>query len=446
MLEVREKPRLVERALLVGFVTPEGDPENTLALLDELEGLVSTLGIGVVEKISLPLRKPQPKFLIGSGKAAEVIERAEAAQCDVIVFDDEIAPGQQRNWERLAKDRLLVIDRQEIILDIFSERAQTKEATLQVELARAEYNLPRLRRAWTHLGRQRGGGTTQRGEGETQLEADRRMIRDRITKLRRELSQVARRRETQRKSRTEIPIPTGAIVGYTNAGKSSLLNALTEADVAAEDKLFATLDPTTRRLKLPNGQIIVVTDTVGFVRKLPHRLVDAFKATLEEAVVADFLIHVIDASNPDFEEHRKTTEAVLEELGALNKPTVFVFNKIDLLAPAALSTLRNRFPDAIFVSAGNREGMDALRLELCTSVEKNVCSMEMMIPHDRYDVVHFLHEIGAVQHEEHTDRGVLIQGNVPARQINRVAPFATAGSIGINGHSRTLSGVRGAPV
>ena len=238
----------------------------------------------------LAIRKPQAKYLVGAGKAIDLIEEARLHDCDVIIFDNELTPAQQRNWEQAAEEKILVIDRQEVILDIFGTRAQTKEAVLQVELARLEYNLPRLKSAWTHLSRQRGGGSVQRDAGETQLEMDQRMVRTQISKVKRELKTVIQHRHLQRKKRMTVPVPTCAIVGYTNAGKSSLLNKLTNSDILAEDKLFATLDPTSRRCPLPSGQPLIATDTVGFVRNLPHRLVDAFKATLEEAVVSNFLI------------------------------------------------------------------------------------------------------------------------------------------------------------
>jgi len=424
MLEVREKPRMVERALLIGLTPPQSSNREGETLLDELDGLVRSLGIAVVHRVTIPLRKPQAKFLTGAGQAASIIEEARLHDCDVIVFDDELSPSQQRNWEQLGESKILVVDRHEIILDIFSERAQTSEASLQVELARAEYNLPRLRRAWTHLGRQRGGGTTQRGEGETQLEADRRMVRDRIARLRRDLEAVHKRRAVQRKGRMKVPVPTGSIVGYTNAGKSSLLNALTHADVLVEDKLFATLDPTTRRLKLPNGQHLVLTDTVGFVRRLPHLLVDAFKATLEESVVADFLIHVLDANSTEIERHWETTRQVLREIGAEDKRTLTVFNKIDLLDPPTRKALRQRFPEAILVSSTTGDGLPELLASICATVSDQGQPMELMIPHHRYDLVHFLHEIGAVSRERHTDEGVLIAGTIPHRQITRVEAFA----------------------
>lgn len=266
MIDIKEKPKMVERALLVGVAQANTTEKEVSLLLDELEELVNNLGILVVRKEIVRLREYQARFLLGTGKVNYIKNLAFAEECDCIVFDEMLSPAQQRNWE--AETKLCVIDRQEVILDIFAERAQTREAVLQVDLARSEYNLPRLKNAWTHLSRQRGGGTTQRGEGEAQIELDQRMVRNRIAKLKRELEQVVQHRMTQRKQRQRVPVPTAAIVGYTNAGKSSLLNCITGADVLAANKLFATLDPTTRQAELPSGQKILLTDTVGFVRKL----------------------------------------------------------------------------------------------------------------------------------------------------------------------------------
>jgi len=410
----------------VGVTSPDQTDEHTELLLDELDGLVTTLGIGIGGRAVVHLGRPNPKLMVGKGKAEEIFREAKGLDCDVIIFDQELSPSQQRNWEQFA-EKFLVIDRQEIILDIFGERASTKEARLQIELARMEYSLPRLRRAWTHLGRQRGG-VMQRGEGETQLEVDQRLVRKRIQRMRGQLEVVRRQRETQRKRRRSVPVPTGAIVGYTNAGKSSLLNALTDSQVLAEDKLFATLDPTSRRLSLPNGQNLVLTDTVGFVRNLPHRLVEAFKATLEEAVVSDFLLHVLDVRSGELDEHKQTTESVLEELEAHDKPTLLVFNKIDINPdPAVISYWQSRYPEAHFVSARTGEGIESLKASMVDRVQEGIRPMKLLIPHTRYDLVHFLHEIGAVDQESYEDDGILIRGNIPEKQVARVTDFALAG-------------------
>ena len=264
MFEVKEKPRLVEKAYLLAVISREDERANAESLLDELDELVSNLGIQIFHKKVVRVRKTYPGYLLGKGKFNEIICEVGELGCDVIIFDNDLSPSQQRNWE--AESKVLVIDRQEIILDVFAARAQTKEAVLQVKLARLEYSLPRLRRAWTHLGRQRGGGVTQRGEGEAQIEIDQRLVRDQITATRKEIKQVSKTRKTSRKRRLRIPLPTVALVGYTNAGKSTLLNKVCGADVLSEDKLFATLDPTSRQAKLPTGRKIIFTDTVGFIR------------------------------------------------------------------------------------------------------------------------------------------------------------------------------------
>lgn len=415
---------MVERAMLIGITLPSEDGATTRSLLDELRELVTTLGIGIQHEVQLSIRKPQAKFLLGTGKAEEMIDLAKAHNCDVIVFDNELTPAQQRNWEQAADDKILVIDRQEVILDIFGKRAQTKEAVLQVELARLEYNLPRLKSAWTHLSRQRGGGSTQRDAGETQQELDQRMVRTQITRVKRELESVIQHRHVQRKKRMAVPVPTCAIVGYTNAGKSSLLNQLTNSDILVEDKLFATLDPTSRRCPLPSGQPLIVTDTVGFVRNLPHRLVNAFKATLEEAVVSNFLIHVLDVNSPEIEAHAETTLSVLHGLGADEKKIITVFNKIDdLWSEDIRLTLSFRYPEALFVSAHSGEGIPELLERIEAIVESDFAQLRLLIPHDRYDLVARLHREGGVRKEEARDDGTYIVGSVPERMLSALHPF-----------------------
>ena len=394
-------------------------------MLTELTELVETLGISACHQLEVRIRQPQARYYMGEGKAIEVIDTAQANECDVIIFDNPISPAQQRNWESLAAQKILVIDRQEVILDIFADRARTREARLQVELARMEYQLPRLKRAWTHLNRQRGGGAIQRDAGETQLELDQRIVRTRIAKLKRELTEVIRHREVQRKQRMTVPIPTGAIVGYTNAGKSSLLNALTQSSVLAEDKLFATLDPTSRQLQLPNGgSTIVLTDTVGFVRNLPHRLVEAFKATLEEAVVAQFLLHVIDAANPAAPAHAETTLAVLRELGAENKTTVMLLNKCDLPeAQQHLPHLLRMFPDAIPTSANTGKGLNEVLERLKTIVEGSARPLQVVIPLERYDLVARIHREASVRSEKAEADGYHLIGIFPDRLRSQVQEF-----------------------
>lgn len=410
--------------MLIGVTLPDDTANNTRNLLDELRELVDTLGFGIQHERMVSIRKPQSKLLVGLGKAQELVDEAKAHDCDVIIFDNQLTPAQQRNWEELAEEKILVIDRQEVILDIFGDRAQTKEAVLQVELARLEHNLPRLKSAWTHLSRQRGGGSMQRDAGETQLELDQRMVRTQITRVKRELESVIQHRETQRKKRMTVPVPTCAIVGYTNAGKSSLLNKLTNSNILAEDKLFATLDPTSRRCPLPSGQPLVVTDTVGFVRNLPHRLVDAFKATLEEAIVSNFLIHVLDINSPEVDSHATTTLSVLTELGAKDKKIITVFNKLDALwDEATRQDLSIRYPEALFVSAHTGEGLDTLQDKMEDIIEADLTQLRLLIPHERYDLVARLHRECGVRKEEARDAGTYLIGSVPERMMSVLQPY-----------------------
>ena len=410
MFEVKEKPRLVERAFLVSYIHSERDRSDADSLLDELDELTQNLGIHVVARQVIRIRKTSPRFILGKGKVDQLLADLKETSADVLIFDNEITPAQQRNWE--SESKVLVIDRHEIILDVFAERAQTKEAKLQVKLARLEYSLPRLRRAWTHLGRQRGGGVTQRGEGEAQIELDQRMVRDQISATRKEIALVAKQRQTGRSRRQKLPLPTVAIVGYTNAGKSTLLNCLTGADALSADKLFATLDPTSRRLKLPNGRMVVLTDTVGFIRKLPHRLVDSFKATLEEALVADLVLHLVDFSNPQYEAQMSTTDDVLRELGAAEKELITVFNKMDLvendLEKFKAKKLTGR---SVFISANTGEGIDLLLAELEHFFTSSAKPENFTLPYNRYDLVARLKSQGGLIFEETTEEGYFVKGN-----------------------------------
>lgn len=428
MFEVREKPQMVERALLVRLYFDPREEEESEALLEELGELVSTLGIGVVEKVLARSREMHKKFLCGTGKAAEIVELAKAHQCDCIVIDNQLAPSQQREWERAAD--LCVIDREEVILDIFARRAQTKEARLQVELARMQYALPRMARMWGHLDREGGsgggqGGGAARGMGEKQIEVDRRMAHVRIDRARRELDEVRKQRATQRKERERMETPHAAIVGYTNAGKSTLLNQLSGSEVMAKDMLFATLDTTTRKIELPDGQPLLLTDTVGFVRNLPHRLVEAFKATLEEAVLADFLIHVLDATSPEIERFHETTLHVLGELGAVDKKTITVLNKIDLVTDAdRRAELKRLFPDALAISAATGLGMAEL-LQKCSEVlADRVRRRRYRIPQRRADLMGMLHRDAKVLSTDYEDNDILVTAVVPAAIAGRLEEFA----------------------
>ena len=408
MHEIEQMRRTPLKAYLVG-IRESGMEDSPEALLEELVELAGNLSIETLGSEIVNVRTPTPRFYIGSGKAEEIKLSAQEVGAEVVIFDAPLAPAQQRNLEALFE--FAVIDRQQVILDIFAARASTREAVLQVELARAEYLLPRIRGFWGHLNRQRGGGVNQKGEGESQGEIDSRMTRARITRLKTELAQVVRHREVQRKKREKIPLPSAAIVGYTNAGKSSLLNVLTGADVLAEDKLFATLDPTTRQMPIPGGGKLLLTDTVGFVRRLPHRLVEAFKATLEEAVVADFLIHVVDVSSPDADRHAATTLEVLAELGAKEKPILTVMNKADLVGGRALL----REPGSLVISTKTGQGIEELKARLYAMAADRKRPSVLFIPHARYDVVALLHQAGCVEKVETEDEGVRLTCNLPPR-------------------------------
>jgi GTP-binding protein HflX len=428
MFEVRQKPEMVERALLVRFYFEAREAEEAESLLEELAELVKTLGSEVADLVLARCREMQKKFLCGTGKAAEIVELARAHECDVIVIDNGLAPSQQREWEKLAD--LCVIDREEVILDIFAQRAQTKEARLQVELARMQYALPRLARMWGHLDREGGsgggmGGGAARGMGEKQIEVDRRLANVAIDRCKRELEHVRKQRQTQRKERERHETPHAAIVGYTNAGKSSLLNALSGADVMAKDMLFATLDTTTRRIELPDGQPLLLTDTVGFVRNLPHRLVEAFKATLEEAVLADFLIHVLDATSPEVGRFHDTTLEVLKELGAEDKEVITVLNKTDLVTdPETLAALDRGFPGALHISARTGAGLDGL-LKACDAVlAGRVRCRSFRIPQRRADIVSLLHREAKVLATDYDGDDILVRAVVPNNLAGRLDGFA----------------------
>lgn len=404
------------RAMLVGIRRPDVSASETEGLLDELAELAKNLEIDVVGREIVLLREPSAHYFVGAGKFSEIVAAARALDADCIIFDDELSPAQQRNWE--SESGLDIVNRQEVILDIFAARAQTREAVLQVELARLEYSLPRLRKAWSHLDRQRGGGITQRGGGESQLELDRRFIGARIAKLRDELERVRVVRGTQRKRRMRVPVPTAAVVGYTNAGKSSLINALAKSSLLAQDKLFATLDPTTRRLSLPDSSELLLTDTVGFVRKLPHRFVEAFKSTLEEAVVSDFLLHVVDSSSPDAAEHIKTTTSVLRELGADSKKIIVVMNKIDALSDdVSARSLEIEFPDAVWVSAKTGEGLGGLLAKMEDAIAGASKLVKLLVPHSEYRAVAELYASGSVLSRRDTDDGAEISARIPLRKL-----------------------------
>ena len=421
------------RSFLVGISGPETGSLEAQGLLDELQALVATIGLKTVGRQTVRVREIAPKYYLGTGKADELARAARDADADVIVFDEELSPAQQRNWERLTE--ISVTDRQGIILEIFADRAHTHEAQLQVELARMEYFLPRLTSAWSHLSRQRGGRRGTRGEGETQLEVDRRLVLKRIASLKRELSGVRSGRAVMRQQRLASTTPNGSIVGYTNAGKSSLLQALTGAQLEVANKLFATLDPATRRLELDGGQEVLLTDTVGFIRRLPHGLVEAFKSTLEETVVSDFLIHVMDASDAAIHQHAQVTKEVLGEIGSVNKPTIQVLNKGDLVKPDYLDMLRLEFPDAVGLSARTGDGLDALLDRVREVTTLSFSRIAVSLPHDRYDLAALIHRTGHVVREDYEGYGIRIDADVPERTRKMVTEFSITGPVRTEGKS-----------
>jgi GTPase len=429
MFDIKDRPRVVERAFLLSAYFDRRESAESEDLVDELKELVQTLGITVVEVVNIYVREPTARYLTGSGKCEELCLRAKALECDCIVIDNEISPAQQRAWEEASG--LSVIDRHEVILDIFNMRAQTKEARLQVELARLEYSLPRLTRMWAHLDRQGGSGSggsasgaAARGEGETQLETDRRLAHKRVDRVKAELEEVKRNRDTMRKERSRVPVPHAAIVGYTNVGKSSLLNHLTGATVLAENKLFATMDTTTRRMELPDGQDILLTDTVGFVRRLPHDLVQSFRATLEEAIHADLLIHVLDAAHPRVHEFYTTTTQVMKELGAGDKKVLLVLNKMDLVTEDARhQELKLAYPDAVPISILENTGMEELLHRLHLMLADRIVRLRVLLPMHRMDLVNLAHQEGKVLSEKYTEHGAHIQVAISKRWESRYSEY-----------------------
>jgi GTP-binding protein HflX len=394
LIEIRN--RRTERVFLVGVELKSRKSWETRDSLQELSELATTAGGEVVGDGVQKMVAPCASTYIGKGKADEFAEVCRSADVDTIIFDDELTPAQSRNLEKVFNCKIL--DRTALILDIFAQRARTREGKLQVELAQLQHLLPRLTRFWGHLSRQQGGIGMRGGEGETQLETDRRRVQDRIARIQRELEVVRRQRSTQRNARQRNHWALASIVGYTNAGKSTLLNALTGAEALVEDKLFATLDPTTRRLRLPTNQNVLVTDTVGFIRKLPHGLVEAFKATLEEVVQADLLLHVVDVSHPQAEDQIQSVDAVLKEIGAEGKPTLMVFNKIDLLGSSrdTLTRFLERYPHGVAVSATDGEGLPALTAELGSRLRPIREFLELSVPHGQSGVIARLHEVAQV--------------------------------------------------
>ncbi len=398
------------KPLLVGTFT--NHREACVDSLKELARLSDTLGLAEGIAMPCPLRQITAATLLGSGKIEELAKLAKEEKCGVVIFDDELSPSQQRNLEKLFA--IPVMDRTEVILQVFLHHAKTREAKLQIETAMIRFQMPRLKRLWTHLSRQKGGGAQTKGEGEKQIELDRRMLRDELLQLEKELKVVRATRSTQRKARERQGIPTFAIVGYTNAGKSTLLKALTQADVLVEDKLFATLDTTTRKYRLPDRKEILLIDTVGFIKKLPHTLVAAFRSTLEEATEADVLIHLIDASHPEAQAQAEATLAVLKELKAEKKPIITVLNKIDAVEDQmVVNRLRLRFAPSICISALTHEGFEDLLQALEKAAMQGWQTLSLSIPQSDFALIARIEKQGKVLSKDFEENNVLIKAELP---------------------------------
>jgi GTPase len=412
-----------ERIVLVGVTLPPQAEDDTEASVDELALLIETAGADEAARVLQRRDAPDPTFFVGKGKAGEIKEVSLAVDADTVVFDNELTPAQQYNLEKLLGRT--AIDRTAVILDIFAQNAHTLEGKAQVELALLRYRLPRLRRgAQANYTRQAGGiGTRLRGSGETKLEVDRRRIKSRIAKLEGELRDLGRTRKLQRKSRLRSGLQNVSIVGYTNAGKSTLLNCLTDAGVLVEDRLFATLDPTTRRLSLPGGEPVLLTDTVGFVRRLPHGLVEAFKSTLETVAEADLLVHVVDASAPDPQAQIDAVRTVLAEIDAQRVPELLVFNKADLAAEEAIR-LAKLHPGSVAVSARTGAGVELLLQAMGDRLRALANVVELVIPYERGDVLAAVHREGEVVSTAHTDDGVRVRARLDDAAAGRLAEFA----------------------
>ena len=411
-----------ERGFVLAVLAQGVDPDDELA---ELEELARTAGVEPTVRLVQHRPQPDPRSYVGKGKLEELKQAYGDARAEVLLVDDELAPSQQRVLENALKSR--VVDRTQLILDIFAQHAVSAEGKLQVELAQLEYNLPRMRGMWQHLERL-GGGVGTRGPGESQLESDRRMARRRIVLLKERLRGLERQRDVRRKERRRTETPTVALAGYTNAGKSTLLNALTDADVSVRDRLFETLDPTTRGFDF-EGRRYLVTDTVGFVRRLPHQLVEGFAATLEETLVADLVLHVVDGSAPEERllEQVAAVDAVLREIGAGQLPVELVLNKVDAIDPLRRRRLANRFPDALQISALAGEGLDALRARIAERFAERFEPVRLLLPYGEGGRLNELYALGApIMEREDTPEGVLVVARLPRRELHRFAPYLVA--------------------
>ena len=427
--------RAPERVFLVGVELKSQSPATVQDSLAELQELASTAGGEVLGSGTQKLEAPFAATFIGTGKADEFAAHCKGQRVDTVIFDDDLSPAQSRNLETVFECKIL--DRTALILDIFAQRARTREGKLQVELAQLQHLLPRLTRFWGHLSRQKGG-IGMRGDGETQLETDRRRVQERIEKIREELDIVRRQRQVQRAGRQRNQWPLASIVGYTNAGKSTLLNKLTGAATLAEDKLFATLDPTTRRLHLPTNQNVLLTDTVGFIRKLPHRLVEAFKATLEEVVEAELLLHVVDLSHAQAEEQILAVNLVLEEIGASGKPTLMVFNKIDRFETNGhLHGFMERFPGSVAVSAKTGDGVPELLAELGVMLRPVREFVDLAIPHEASAVIARLHAVAQVVERDYDGASARFKARVPPHLMSEFSRYLVTEANGMTNNALT---------
>ncbi len=435
MKEYYEPEALVEKAFLVGLGVRGSQPLLSVDdSLKELALLADTAGMEVIGATSQIVNQISPATFVGSGKVEEIKASVEELGAKVVIFDDELSPRHQRELEKRLGDEIKVLDRSALILDIFAQHAHTREGSLQVELAQYEYRLPRLTRQWTHLARQAGGagsagGVGLRGPGETQLEVDRREIGRRITKLKRELEQVRQHRSRYREQRTQAGVPVVALVGYTNAGKSTVLTALTGADTYAADQLFATLDPTTRRLTLASGRQVLLTDTVGFIQKLPTTLIAAFRATLEEITEADLLLHVVDISHPNVCQHIESVEDTLAEIDVPAVPRVLVWNKMDKWSgpPPSLPADSDLYHSHVMISAKDGTGIDKLSEAISEALTAQSQSVKLLLPYDRGDLVSHLFETATVEHQEHTRDGVLLRVQMSPEILDRFRAYLVRG-------------------
>jgi len=423
MIETTPK-KTQERALLIGLEQDGVSKWDLRDSMEELRELANSAGAEVVDTVTQKLQKPTAPYYIGRGKAELIKESFKDQQVTSVIFNDELSPAQGRNLENLLARK--VLDRTQLILDIFAQRARSREGRLQIELAQLQYLLPRLTRMWNHLSRQTGGIGT-RGPGETQLEVDRRRVQERIARLERELEGVRRVRTVQRQGRKRHQWPVAAVVGYTNAGKSTLLNLLTGADLVAGNKLFATLDPTTRSFTLPNKQRVLLTDTVGFLRKLPHTLIESFKATLEEVSEADLLIHLVDLSHPRVDENIEAVDNVTKELGAYGKQTLLVFNKIDALEnPELVEIYRNKFSGSVAISARTGEGVSGLVEALQDELSSWRLRSRFRIPTNESALLAEIHRVGHVLELRYEGDDAVIVAHVPPQLEQKLTRFTTS--------------------